>query len=199
MEAENIIAGHSALDLVASHIAGHDAVILAISFDTALPALCELLDIPVIGITKAAVDAAAAGGRKLGVVFFGEISRKLYSNLMRLHGVEPVGLIAVEIASVADYLAPEEKDLLVEDACSELAAQGAQTVVICGAAVVGMAARLQKRVEVPLYDGIQAVAACLEAIDATKTAPRPRSAPAGDAVGLSAELTALLRAGVAVL
>lgn len=199
MEAENIIAGHSALDLVAAHAAGHDAVILAISFDTALPALRELLDIPVIGITKAAVDAAAAGGRKVGVVFFGEISRKLYSDLMRRYGVEPVGLTAVKIASAADYLAPEEKDRLVEDACNELAAQGAQTMVICGAAIVGMAARLQERVGLPLYDGVQAVATCLEALDAAKTAPRPRLAPVGEAVGLSADLNALLQNGVAAL
>ena len=35
-EAENEIAGHAVLDALAVHVADHDAVVLAISFDTAL-------------------------------------------------------------------------------------------------------------------------------------------------------------------
>jgi len=38
---ENVIAGHAALDLLARHVADFDAVILAISFDTALAAPCR--------------------------------------------------------------------------------------------------------------------------------------------------------------
>src|SRR4051794_8850066 len=53
--AENAIAGHAMLDLLAHHAAGHDAVILAISFDTALAAAGDVLDIPVVGITRSAL------------------------------------------------------------------------------------------------------------------------------------------------
>jgi hypothetical protein len=89
-EAENVVAGHSALALAAEHAAGFDAVILAISFDTALRALRETLPVPVVGITEAALRAA--GARPLGVVCFGAVSLPLYVRLIAAYGVSPVGL-----------------------------------------------------------------------------------------------------------
>jgi len=196
-EAENIIAGHSVLDLVAAHAPGHDAVILAISFDTGLGALRRLLNMPVIGITEAAVRAAAANRRRVGVVIFGEVSRVLYEDLIAGYDVAVVGMESVEIASAADYLAPEDKDRRVEKACRNLVAQGAEAVVICGAAIVGMAARLQERVlPVPLFDGTQAVAMCIDLLEAGNNWPVERTPPVGGTVGLSPELAEFLQEGV---
>jgi allantoin racemase len=193
-EAENIIAGHSALDLVAHHWRGHDAVILAISFDTALTAIRSLLPVPVTGITDAALSAAETGGRPVGVVFFGEVSRRLYAEVIARHGTQAVGLESVAIASTADYLAPGAKDMAVAEACARLAGKGAEAIVICGAAIVGMAARLQDQVSVPLYDGTEAVAMTLSAIGQAKPQPR-RMPPVGDTTGLSEALAALLLGG----
>lgn len=194
-EAENVIAGHSALDLVAEHAPGHDAVILAISFDTALPALRTVLDVPVIGITEAALRAAERAGTRIGVVFFGEVSRPLYEALILGYGAAPVGFEAVEIASSADYLTPEAKDRAVAEACARLGRRGAEAVVICGAAIVGMAARLQPAVSVPLFDGSEAVPQALAALDVPAAASRPRRTPVGETVGLAPALAALLRRG----
>src|SRR6478735_3823964 len=60
--AENVIAAHAALELLARHGGGYDAVILAISFDTALEAARDLMPVPVIGMTEAAIIAARAHG-----------------------------------------------------------------------------------------------------------------------------------------
>ncbi len=190
-EAENVIAGHSALDLVAEHASGHDAVILAISFDTALRAVRSVLPMPVIGITEAALSAAASGGRRVGVVFFGEVSRSLYASVVADSGIDPSGMMAVKIGGVSDYLSPQAKDAAVLDACSDLNAQGAEAIVICGAAIVGMAARLAPDLAVPVYDGIEAVPACLAA--RPPDTATPRTTALSESLGLPPSLTRLLR------
>lgn len=188
---ENTIAGHAAFDLVADHATGQDAVILAISFDTALEALRTVLPMPVIGITEAALRAAAAGGRRVGVVFFGEVSRGLYERVLARNGIVPAGMTAIEIGDTTDYLSPVAKDVAVKDACLQLKAKGADAIVICGAAIVGMAARLAPQVPLPVFDGIEAVHDCLSG-RATCDPVQPLR-PLGESVGLSPSLTRLLR------
>ena len=191
-EDENVIAGHAALDLVAEHAAGYDAVILAISFDTAQEAVQSVLPMPVIGITGAALNAAARGGRRVGVVFFGEVSRGLYERVVAHAGIKSAGMAAVDVSGVSDYLSPEAKDAAVLDACSELQAQGAESIVICGAAIVGMAARLAPKLSLPVFDGIEAVAACLDAPCPATDKPRLLA----KCVGLSPALSRLLHGGL---
>jgi len=190
-EAENLIAAHSALDLVARHAAGFDGVILAISFDTALRAVREVLPMPVVGLTEAAARAAGASGRRFGVVTFGLVSLPIYRRLLAGYRFEPVAWDCVEIGSATDYLDPGAKDQAVAAAVERLALQGAEAVVICGAAIVGMAARLAPAAPVPLYDGSAAVAAGLSAVASWQPdTERPR--PVGGSVGLAPELAALI-------
>ncbi|WP_299476851.1 aspartate/glutamate racemase family protein [uncultured Roseibium sp.] len=192
-EAENVIAGHSALDLVAEHAAEYDAVILAISFDTALEALRQVLPVPVTGITGAALQSAGAGGRRVGVVIFGEVSRVLYETLIDRYGVVPAGVVAVDIGSAADYLSPESKDTAVLEACTRLESDGAQAIVICGAAISGMAARLATRLTLPVFDGTEAVNVCLADLAANDGDRPERRPPLSESVGLSPALIRLLR------
>lgn len=193
MEAENVIAGHSALDLVAHHAQGFDGVILAISFDTGLDALRSVLPMPVVGITQAALRQAQTGGRRLGVVFFGEVSRGLYEAVLGRNGIVPNGIVCVDVGDASDYLSPGAKDEAVRDACVHLEATGAEAVVIFGAAIVGMAARLAPQLPLPVYDGTEAVQACLDAIASASASRAPKPLPLGDSVGLSAPLASLLR------
>lgn len=190
--AENIIAGHSALDLVATRWKGHDAIILAISFDTALSAIRPLVPVPVIGITEAAITAADADRHAVGIICFGEVSLGLYSDLIARYGLDPIGFETISIASAADYLSPKAQDRAVLDAVARLAQKGATAVVICGTAIVGMAKRLQDLAPVPLFDGSAAIRLALSATDRARSAP-PALAPVGDTVGLSRSLAALLR------
>lgn len=59
---EQAIAEHATLDALAHHADGCDAVVLAVSYDTALLAAREMLAIPVVGITEAALQARLAPG-----------------------------------------------------------------------------------------------------------------------------------------
>jgi allantoin racemase len=200
-ELENVIAGHAILDLLARHAPGHDAAVLAISFDTALLAARQLLDIPVIGMTEAALHTACLIGRRFGLITFGTPSRPLYVDLVRERGLQDrmADCVAIDVASVAAYLQPGAFDGLVCEAARGLMAdRGADVVVICGAAVAGIAARLQPMVQVPLLDGIGCgvrLAEVLAELRPVKMALGRRTAAGIAAVGLGEALARRLADG----
>lgn len=198
-EAENTIAGHAVLDLLARHHTGFHAVILAISFDTALEAAQQISPIPVLGMTDSALIAAGAGGGRVGVILFGGVSRPLYEALFaRLDSGRAIAAIrTIEIASVAAYLdAPMlEGTILAEVAALEGA--GIHSVVICGAAMAGMAERLQPRSSARLFDGIACAIRRAEALVASGFRMERSSVARVQSIsysGIGKELTALLGA-----
>ena len=165
-EAENVIAGHAVLDLLARHHAGFDAVILGISFDTALEAARQISPVPVLGMTESALLAAGEDGEKIGVILFGGISRPLYEDLFaRLPAGKSVAAIRViEIASVAAYLDAGALETAILAQVADLAGEGIHSVVICGAVMAGIAERLQPRSASRLYDGIPCAVRRAEAL-----------------------------------
>src|ERR1044072_2675839 len=56
------IAEDGAVGLAARHAKGCDAVVIAVSYDTGLKALREMLDVPVVGMTEAALLSACMLG-----------------------------------------------------------------------------------------------------------------------------------------
>src|SRR5206468_151252 len=82
-EAENDIAAHAVLDVLSETYIGHDAAILAISFDTALIGARQIVPIPVIGMTEASLHTACVLGRRFGLISFGNASRWMYLDWLR--------------------------------------------------------------------------------------------------------------------
>jgi allantoin racemase len=196
-EAENVIAGHAVLDLLARHHAGFDAAILAISFDTALEAARQISPIPVLGMTDSALEAAGEVSERIGVILFGGISRPLYEALFqRLPSARKIAAIRViEIASVAAYLDTDALENAILAEIFALAGEGIHAVVICGAAMAGIAERLQPRSPSRLFDGIPCAVRRAEALVAAGSAAKPEAAPRLQAVmvsGIGPELTALM-------
>lgn len=193
--AEEAVAGHAALELIATHAGGCDAVILAISFDSALAAARELLDVPVVGITEAALHAACMDGGQIGLVTFGAVSRALYVDLLARYGLSGrvAGIEVIEIASVAGYLDDPGRDQAVRDAALRLAAlPGVCAVVVCGAAVAGIAARLQPGLAFPLLDALGPAVAEAVRLAAAPPASHARPLPLGPSLGLSPALSAFI-------
>ena len=197
--AENVVAGHALLSLLAEHAGQVDAVVLAVSHDTALEAARQLMPCPVVGMTEAACFTACLVGGRFGLVTFGGV--ETYRERIAGHGLAGrcaslVGVDATPQEAVADPGGVERKVLAgVERARDE----GADAVILGGAALAGMAARLQARATVPLLDGIACAVKLAEALVALRL-PKPGfgsfAAPRGRAsVGLDAPLAALLRGG----
>lgn len=196
-EAENVVAAHAALDLLAAHHEGYDAAILAISFDSGVFAARTLLPIPVVGITESALHLACLVGRRIGLVVLGAVSLPLYIDLVerigfpgRLGGIE-----TVELASAAAYRDQVTVDAAIEAAALRLAARAVDVVVVCGAAVAGVATRLKDRLAIPILDGVAPAVAQAETLASLALNLRrrvPRLAAGEPPVGLGPALCALI-------
>lgn len=197
--AENAIAGHALLDLLAEHAGRVDAVVLAVSHDTALEAARQIMPCPVLGMTEAACLTALMLGGRFGLVTLG--GTETYRELIGRHGLSSrlSGLVGVDATPQDAVRDPEGVAAKVLAAVEGLAAGGADAVVLGGAALAGMDRTLGARAPVPLLDGIACAVKLAEALVALAPGkPRQGSfaAPAGrESVGLSPALAALLAGG----
>ncbi len=201
------IAGHAALDLLASEVGtanprGYGAVGLACFGDPGLLALKELSPIPVVGMAEASLTLAAQLGGRIGIVTGGERWVPMLRELALLLGLDgrvaalrATSLTGAQVA--ADPAAAEDAIAALARACVD--EDGADAVVLGGAGLAGMAARLQPRLAVPLLCSLDClVAATLAAarLGAAKAArgsfAPPPPTPSG---GLSPALAAMLSAG----
>jgi len=155
--AEHAIGEHSALSLVAEHAPGCDAVVIAVSYDTGLRAARELLSVPVVGMTEAGLLSACMLGGPIGVVTFGRRVLPLYRELVNVYGLAPriAGWRVLESSAAYARGAHDALDREIVAAALELVErEGAESVVLTGAVMAGVPARLQSEVPVPLIDCI---------------------------------------------
>jgi len=191
-EAAYCIAGHAALDALAAFGEGADGVLIGCFGDPGVWALRECFDGPVIGLAEAAMREAAAHGR-FAIVTGGTRWRPMLERLAEslglagaLQHIEIVERTGAQLA--AD---PGAAHTLLTGACQVAERSGAQSVILGGAALVGMAAALQPGLAVPLIDNVEAGGRAMRAAlaRATATAAGPDGA---HYTGLSAELRARL-------
>ncbi|CAN7482847.1 aspartate/glutamate racemase family protein [Bosea sp. LjRoot90] len=193
------IAGHAALDAFAEHGADCDAVYLACFGDPGLMALKEIAGVPVVGMAEAACQQAALQGGRFSIVTGGERWGAILTEFVAALGLEG-RLAAVEtVAPTGGDIAadPDGSLTLLVDACRRTVERdGAKAVILGGAGLAGLAARVQPHVGVPVICSTQAgFAAVLEA--ARNPLPKPvhgdLALPAAvPNVGLSAGLARLL-------
>ncbi len=154
--AEAAIGAYAALTLLAEHHAGHDAAIIAAFGDPGVPAAREMLDIPVIGITEAALTSACLLGRRFSIV---AISRRITAWYREC--VEYNGLIS-RLASIRaldeplDDIGAVQRDHAerVKSLCALAIDDGADVIILAGAPLAGLARRVKDEIPVPLVDGV---------------------------------------------
>ena len=194
---ELAIAEHATLDALARLAPGCDAVVLAVSYDTALRAAREMLTVPVVGITEAALLTACMLGTRTGVVMFGRRVLPLYQELAVVHGMATriAGWRALETSAPYGDGDQTAADQMVVDAALDLVNRdGAEVVVLAGAVMAGVPQRLQVRVPVPLVEGVSCAVAQAEML-VHLACPKPSAGslavlPARELVGVSAALQA---------
>ncbi len=153
--AEHAIGEHSTVALVAQHAPGCDAVVIAVSYDTGLRAARELLAVPVVGMTEAGLLTACMLGGRIGVITFGRRVLPLYHELVAAYGLGAriAGWRVLESAVAYQRGAHDVLDREIVAAARDLIERdGAETVVLTGAVMAGVPARLQPDVPVPLID-----------------------------------------------
>jgi Asp/Glu/hydantoin racemase len=188
------IAGHAALDALAEHVSGCDGVYLACFGDPGLAACKEISPVPVIGMAEAACIEAAREGRRFGIVTGGALWKPMLEEFVATLKLSPQLAAVRAVAPTGDQVAndPDAALTLLADACSECARRdGADIVVLGGAALAGLAERIQPRVSVPLLCSV-ASGARAALVGAQAGNRRAYAAPGLASVGLGAALAKLI-------
>lgn len=176
--AEAQIGGQAALELLAEHAPGCDAVVIAAFGDPGLGGARELSPVPVVGMAEAAMLTSCMLGRRFAIVTFAPALAPWFREIVDYHGL--AGRLAgirtldggfASIATVQD----EKEALLIDLACRAVAENDADVVILAGAPLAGLAARVADRIPVPVIDGVAAAVRQAETLAALK----PRKATVG--------------------
>ena len=196
--AENALAQHCVLQLAAVHAGDCDAVVLAVSLDTGLWACRELLHVPVIGMTEAGLLMGCSLGTRIGMITYGRRMGPLYREIAESYGLASrlAGIATLDVTPQQTFSDPQRVHAATLAAARQLVERdGAEAVLLAGAAMASMAAALQPELDVPLLDGVACAVALAEAhaaLELPKTRTGSVSPTGGRTVlGVSPQLTAL--------
>lgn len=165
--AEMAIAEHAAVDMMARAHPGCDAAIIGASIDSGLHGVREMLEIPVLGLTEAALHTACLLGGRFGVVIMGTRGASVVREMIRAYGLDtrfggwrsvatdPAALLQNR-QGVADAIAGAARMLVEQDLVD--------TVVLIGAVMAGMPALVQPHVPVPVIEGVTAAVVLAEGL-----------------------------------
>ena len=154
---EALIGAYAAATLVAEHARGHDAVIIAAFGDPGVPGIREVLDIPVVGMTEAALASACLLGNRFSIV---AISRRITA--WYRESVEHNGLIS-RLASIRSLDRPlrdigavqTDHAARLRELCTAVVEEdGADAIILGGAPLAGLARSIAGELPVPVVDGV---------------------------------------------
>jgi Asp/Glu/hydantoin racemase len=115
------------------------------------------LPIPVIGMTEAAMHTACFLGGRFGLVTFDPRCTTLYRELVDANGLigRLAGIEVIDSDFAAVYANTAAFENTITNAANALVhGRGAEAVILCGAAIAGVAARIETRVAVPMLDAV---------------------------------------------
>ena len=196
-EACYAVAAHAALDCYAEHGEGCDGVLLACFGEPGLFAMREVCRVPVVGLAEASMQAATERGGRFAIVTGGARWKPMLERFAAMLGYAD-RLAAVRTVSLTGGQIAANREGAIEmlaKACAEaIDEDGADQVILGGAALAGLAERIQPRVWAPVLDsvlvGARAASAALVRPPAPAEPERPGTVPA---IGVDTRLAKLLR------
>lgn len=197
-EAATVIAGHAALDAFAEHAGDCDAVLVACFGDPGLFALRELSPVPVVGMAEASMRLASAQAERFSIVTGGArwpamLDRLAHAlgqgaRLARVHGI---ALTGAQVAANPDAAL----DVLAEACRAAHDDDGADAVILGGAGLAGLGARVERIVGFPVIDSV--IASAHEAVRLARGGdwayPKPVLGAPTPSTGLDGSLARWLR------
>ncbi|MCY0905782.1 aspartate/glutamate racemase family protein [Arthrobacter sp. H14-L1] len=171
---ESLIAAGAVAELIAEHRGTVDGVLVAAFGDPGLPALKELVNVPVIGITEAALCAAALQGQRISIIAISDRITAWYRDCVeqfgfgqRLASIRSIKQALGSIGAVQD----DFRSTLVDLARLAVAEDGADVVILAGAPLAGLARSVASDIPVPVVDGIGAGIRLAEAVIGLRSGP----------------------------
>lgn len=154
---EAMIGAYATAELVAQHHARFDAVVVAAFGDPGLPALREVLDCPVTGLTESALASACLLGQRFSIVAISQRIRAWYRETVQAYGLEgrlaSIRGLDEPLQDIGNVQGNQGERLLgLAERC--VAEDGADVIVLAGAPLAGLARSLRERLTVPTVDGV---------------------------------------------
>jgi allantoin racemase len=185
-----------------------DGIVVAAFGDPGMPALKELTDVPVIGITEAALCAAALQGHRFSIIAISDRIRPWYLDCVERFGL---GGRLASIRSINETLngigsvQQDFKETLLALSRQAVTEDGADVVILAGAPLAGLARERPGQIPVPVLDGNSAGIRMAEAVVGLQSglhragafAPPPLKARRGLSENLDAALAAAQSASAA--
>jgi allantoin racemase len=157
--AEAQIGGAIALEMLAERAGNYDAAVIAAFGDPGLFAARELFEVPVVGMAEAAMLTACMLGRRFAIVTFATALGPWYQECVEMHGMSDrcagIRMLDGAFRSISEVQEAKE-DLLVALANDAVASTQADVVILAGAPLAGLAAKVRERIRVPVIDQVQA-------------------------------------------
>jgi allantoin racemase len=139
------------------HARGHDAAIIGCFGDPGLKAARQTLDIPVVGLTEAAMLMAHPLGGRYSVICFGRHNAIHMVDLARSYGLHSrLASVRIPEVSYREILADPNQafDACVAAGQRALVDDGADVLILGGGPVAGMARPVADILDVPVLDSI---------------------------------------------
>ncbi|HDZ38354.1 MAG TPA: Asp/Glu/hydantoin racemase, partial [Marinobacter sp.] len=155
--AEALIGGYAAMQIAAEHYEQHDAIVVAAFGDPGLNALREIMPIPVVGMTEAALMSACQHGGRFSVIAISQRIQAWYRECIASHGLEG------RLASIRALDEPlqhigrvqeNQGERLIELGRRAVKEDGADVLILAGAPLAGLARSVSDRMPVPTIDGV---------------------------------------------
>jgi allantoin racemase len=178
---------------------GCDAAIIGASLDPGLAAVREMLDIPVVAITEAALHTACLLGGRFGAITMGANNGTFLRELAVAYGLSTrLGAVHTLATTPLDFLADLAKGTDAIRAAAEAMTtdDAVDTIVLIGAVMAGVPALLQPALRVPVLEGVSAAVVLTEALVRLRIPPaRGGSYAAPQAARVAALVGSLRRLG----
>jgi allantoin racemase len=195
------IAAHSALDAMAEHGQGCDAVLLACFGDPGLAALKEVSRVPVVGMAEASCRFACTLGRRFSIVTGGLLWKPMLEEFVGQLGLADRLASIRCLTQTGGDISEDPKGSIpaLSEQCRAAAeTDGADVVILGGAGLAGLAPELAAAVLAPVICSVEAGMRAVLAAAATplrKAGDDSAPAPPVASIGLSAHLARALGGG----
>ena len=196
---EALIGAYAAANLAAEHEANFDALVIAAFGDPGIAGIREAVDVPVVGLTEAALMSACLLGGRFSII---AISRRItawYRECVQVNGlIDRLASIRCLDQPLRDIGAIQgDHETRLRELCIRAVEEdGADVIVLAGAPLAGLARSIRKDIPVPLVDGVSSAVRHAETLIALAPGRASRGSyappPTKPNQGLSPAVQALL-------
>lgn len=168
---EALIGAYAAATVAAEQQHAHDALVIAAFGDPGLAGIREAVDIPVVGMTEAALMSACMLGGRFSIIAISHRITAWYRETVQMHGLidrlASIRCLNTPLQNIATVQQDHEPRLreLCKLAVDE---DGADVIIIAGAPLAGLARSIRGELSVPLVDGVSSAVRHAETLIALK-------------------------------